>query len=51
MNQILKAKRELKKKKLKKSEYSKPISVVSTIVLVRAIFSERKKKNVKVTLG
>jgi hypothetical protein len=40
MNQILKAKRELKKKD-KKSEYSKPISVVSTTVWAGAIFSER----------
>jgi len=41
MNQILKAKRELKKKRIKKSEYSKPISVVSTTVWAGAIFSER----------
>ena len=35
----------------KKSEYSKPISVVGTIIWVGAIFFGRKKKNVKVTLG
>jgi len=50
----LKAKRKknikLKKKRIKKSDSSKSISVMGTIVQAGASFYGHKKKNVKVTL-